>query len=288
MRKRKGEDFLELLKKDGLEILSVYQEPFSQKEQILAMVPIKICQPTPFQREISPAHLARLKYSIEKIGRFLDPIILIRTKEGEYWMPNGNHRLEAMKSLGKEKITAILIPEEKILGEILALNTEKPHNIKEKSLEVIKMYYYFLKIAGDLPESDFTFQFEEPYFATLGIIYQKRERFSGSAYVSLLKRIDQFLSLSLSQAIKERERRAKRIEEEVEPEVLRVIKELKEKKFNLPFIKQFVISHNNPCAKKKNERMDFDEGIDAFLTNLTHFDIGKLRPGEIPEDFSEE
>lgn len=285
---KKKRDFLEVLKKDGVEILSVYQEPFSEKEQILALVPIKICKPTPFQREISPAHLARLKYAIKKIGRFLDPIILIRTKEGEYWTPNGNHRLEAMKSLGREKITAILIPEEKVLGEILALNTEKPHNIKEKSLEVIKMYYHFLKIAENLPETDFAFQFEEPYFATLGVIYQKKERFSGSAYVPLLKRIDQFLSQPLSQAIKERERRAKRIEEEVEPEVLRVIRELKEKKINLLFIKQFIISHNNPCGKKKRERMDFDEGIDAFLNNLAHFDIGKLRLGEMPEDFSEE
>lgn len=287
MRKKK-EDFLELLKNEGVEILSVYQEPFSQKEQVLALVPIKLCQPTPFQREISPAHLARLKEAIKKIGRFLDPIILIRTKEEEYWTPNGNHRLAAMKSLGREKITAILIPEEKILGEILSLNTEKPHNIKEKSLEVIKMYHHFLKITDKLPESEFASQFEEPYFATLGIIYQKRERFSGSAYVPFLRRIDQFLSQPLSQAIRERERRAKRIEEEAEPEVLRVIKELKEKKFSLPFIKQFIISHNNPCPKKKSERMDFDGGIDAFLNNLTHFDIGKLRLGEVIEDFSEE
>ena len=31
---------------------------------------------------------------IEKIGIFLDPIIVVRHETG-YWTPNGNHRLQA-------------------------------------------------------------------------------------------------------------------------------------------------------------------------------------------------
>lgn len=288
MPKRKREDFLAVLEKEGIEILSVYKEPFSNQEQILALVPIRLCQPTPFQREVSPAHLTRLKYSIEKIGRFLDPIILVRSKEGKYWTPNGSHRLAAMKALGKEKITAIIVPDEKVLGQILALNIEKPHNIKEKSLEVIKMYRHFLATGGDIPESEFAFQFEEPYFATLGVIYEKRERFSGAAYVPLLKRIDQFLSQPLSEAIKERERRAKRVEEEVEPKVLRLMKELEEKKFTFPFLKQLIISQNNPVRGRKKERLEFDEGIEQFMNNLARFDLAKMRKAKIPEEFSAE
>jgi ParB family chromosome partitioning protein len=286
--KRKREEFLAVLEKEGIEILSVYKEPFSNQEQILALVPIRLCQPTPFQREVSPAHLTRLKYSIEKIGRFLDPIILVRSKEGKYWTPNGSHRLAAMKALGKEKITAIIVPDEKVLGQILALNIEKPHNIKEKSLEVIKMYRHFLATGGDIPESEFAFQFEEPYFATLGVIYEKRERFSGAAYVPLLKRIDQFLSQPLSEAIKERERRAKRIEEEVEPKVLRLMKELEEKRFTFPFLKQLIISQNNPVRGRKKERLEFDEGIEQFMNNLARFDPAKMRRAKIPEEFSAE
>ncbi len=279
--------FFELLKRDGVEILAIYEEPFFGKRQVFGLVPIKICQPTPFQREISPSHLTRLKNSIEKIGRFLDPIILVRCQDGRYWTPNGNHRLQAMKELGKEKITAIIIPEERVLAQILSLNTEKPHNIKEKSLEVIKMYRYFLAREGDrISEIDLSFEFEEPYFATLGIIYEKRERFSGASYVPFLKRIEKFLAQPLSEAIRERERRAKRIGEEVDPRVNEKVNELKEKGVKMLFLKQFLIAHHNPYRQKKKE-FNFDEGIDAFLKNLARFDIGKLREVESFEEFQE-
>ncbi len=270
--------FLDLLQKDGIEVLSVYEEPFSGRWQVFSLVPLKLCEPTPFQRDISSAHLSHLKHSIEKIGRFLDPIILVRSKEGKYLTPNGNHRLQAMKVLGREKIVAIVIPDEKILCQILALNTEKPHNIKEKSLEVIKMYRHFLQEenSNEILEADFSFEFEEPYFITLGVIYEKREKFSGAAYVPLLKRIDQFLSQPLTEAIRERERRARRIEEEIEPEVLRVIKELEKKGVKLLFIKQFVISHSNPYRRKKVGEFNFDEGVDGLLENLASFDIDRL------------
>ncbi len=277
--------FLSHLKKDGVEILSVYEEPFSGRWQIFSLVPLKLCQPTPFQREVSSAHLSRLRYSIEKVGRFLDPIILIRSPEGRYLTPDGNHRLQVMKTLGKEKIAAIIIPEEKTLYQILALNTEKPHNIKEKSLEVIKMYRYFLRTLGEkVSEANLTFEFEEPYYITLGAIYEKRPRFSGAAYVPLLKKIDQFLSQPLTTAISERERRAKRVVEEIEPQVTQLIQKLEKKGVKLLFIKQFIISHNNPYRMKKDGEFNFDEGVDSFLSNLAGFDIAKLAKVEIPNE----
>ena len=73
------------------------------------------------------------------VGRFLDPLIAVRS-DGRYWTPNGNHRLGAMTLMGMKAITALVLPEEEVAFQILALNTEKAHNLKERSLEVIRMY----------------------------------------------------------------------------------------------------------------------------------------------------
>jgi ParB family chromosome partitioning protein len=67
---------------------------------------------------------------IETIGRFLDPIVAVR-EDGQYLTPNGNHRLQALKKLG------------------LALNTEKTHNLREKSLETIRMALALVKFNVD-------------------------------------------------------------------------------------------------------------------------------------------
>ena len=75
---------------------------------------------------------------IEKIGRFLDPIIAIRHDDA-YWTPNGNHRLQALKKLGAKTVIALLVPDPQVAFKILALNTEKAHNLREKSLETIRM-----------------------------------------------------------------------------------------------------------------------------------------------------
>ena len=75
---------------------------------------------------------------VEKIGLFLDPIIAIR-HEDKYWTPNGNHRLQALKKLGVRTVVALLVPDPEVAFQILALNTEKAHNLREKSLETIRM-----------------------------------------------------------------------------------------------------------------------------------------------------
>ncbi|MCS7250503.1 MAG: ParB/RepB/Spo0J family partition protein [candidate division WOR-3 bacterium] len=280
--------FLEELKKDGVEVLAVYNEPYNGNWQIFALLPVEKCEPTPFQREVSPAHLFHLKNSIDKIGRFLDPIIVVRTKDGKYYTPNGSHRLSAMKELGKEKIAAIIIPDEKVMHQILAMNVEKAHNIKEKSLEVIKMYQHFLEMGEGKLESDYAFEFEEPFYITLGLIYQERERFSGASYLSLLRRIEQFLDKPLKEAYEERKRRAKRITDEVEPMIQNIINKLHERGIKLPFLKQIVVSQNNPYKRKKKGVFDFDEGINQFIQNLSQYDVSKVREEELLEEMPEE
>src|SRR4030095_522728 len=115
-------------------------------------------EPTPYQRDPSDAHVKRLMTVIEKVGQFLDPVILVHQDSG-YWTPNGNHRLQAMKKLGARTIVGLLVADPNVAFKILALNTEKAHNVKEKSLETIRMAR---ALAGQKAgkEDDYTFEFE--------------------------------------------------------------------------------------------------------------------------------
>src|SRR5262249_12609489 len=146
---------------------------------------------------------------IEKIGRFLDPIVAIRDDDG-YLTPNGNHRLQALKKLGGKTIVALVVPDAEGAFKILALKTEKAHNLREKSLETNRMARALAKRRDDA-ETSFAFEFEQPAFLTLGIGYEERPRLSGGAYQSILRRVDEFLDEPMAKAIKERERRGKKI-----------------------------------------------------------------------------
>ena len=137
-------DLQEAIEKDGGKVLASYRDPFGGQWLILAALPIEKVEPTPYQRNLSDNHARKLESVIAKLGRFLDPIIVVRkeNKESEtnYWTPNGNHRLSAMRTLGAKSIIAIVVPEASAAYHILALNTEKAHNLRERALEVIKMY----------------------------------------------------------------------------------------------------------------------------------------------------
>src|SRR5262245_50242124 len=112
----------EQVEEDGGAVVGSYRDPLGGAWQLVVMLPIDRVQPTPFQRDVSDAHLKRLSQRIEELGRFLDPIITVRRADGSYWTPNGNHRLHAMRQLGAQAITALLVPEETIAYQILALN----------------------------------------------------------------------------------------------------------------------------------------------------------------------
>ena len=123
---------------DGGIVLGSYRDPFGGTAVLVVALPIDQVEPTPYQRDPSDAHVKRLMGVVEKIGLFLDPIIAIRHQD-RYWTPNGNHRLQALRKLGVRTIVALLVPDPQVAFKILALNTEKAHNLKEKSLETIRM-----------------------------------------------------------------------------------------------------------------------------------------------------
>ncbi|HEX8110620.1 MAG TPA: hypothetical protein VF516_22970, partial [Kofleriaceae bacterium] len=125
----------------GGAVLTTYREPFGGNWVTLAALPLDRVKPTPYQRELSKAHTDRLAAVIPKVGRFLDPVIAVADPDGDGFIsPNGMHRLAALGALGAKTVIALVIPEPEIAFRILALNTEKAHNLKERSLEVIRMY----------------------------------------------------------------------------------------------------------------------------------------------------
>src|SRR5438445_3080826 len=146
---------------DGGAVISSYNDPFGGTPLLLAALPVDRVEPTPYQRDPSDAHVKRLMGVIEKIGGFLDPIVVIRD-DGQYFTPNGNHRLQALKKLGVKTVTALLVPDPAVAFKILALNTEKAHNLREKSLETIRMARALAKQRAGDDETAFAFEFEQP------------------------------------------------------------------------------------------------------------------------------
>ena len=126
------------VEEDGGAVLGTYRDPFGAMPVLVVALPIDRVEPTPYQRDPSDTHIKKLMTVIEKVGRFLDPLVLIR-QDDAYWTPNGNHRLQAMKKLGARASSCLLVPDPEVAFKILALNTEKAHNVKEKSLETIRM-----------------------------------------------------------------------------------------------------------------------------------------------------
>ena len=263
---------------DGGAVLGTYVEPFGGKALLLVALPIERVEPTPYQRDASEPHVKRLMNVIEKIGRFLDPIIVIRQDQG-YWTPNGNHRLQALKKLGVKSITAILVPEADVAFKILALNTEKAHNLREKSLEVIRMAQALAKQSNQ-KESDYVFEFEEAAYLTLGLCYQQRPRISGGAYHGILKRIDEFIEQPAGRALDERAKRAALVLA-LDDAVADVVTRLKVRGFTSPYLKPFVVARVNPIRFSKSTSFDFQEVLKKMIASAGRFNVDKVKQEDV-------
>lgn len=265
---------------DGGVVWAAYPEPYARRWQLLVELPLDRVAPTPYQRDLSPHHVERLKEVIREIGRFIDPIVVVRTPDGRYWTPNGNHRREAMARLGARTITAILIPDPTVAYHILGLNTEKAHNLREKALEVLRMYRTLREEHPEAPERTFAFQFEEAYLVTLGLLYDRKERFAGAGYVPILRKVDRFLDLPLRAALEERERRARVIEaidEQLEP----ILEALHRRGIRYPFLKQAVLSQVNPIRRKRIVTMGFDEVMERIREGLARYNVEAVTAEEL-------
>jgi len=264
---------------DGGVVLATYREPFGGTPVLFTALPVERVEPTPFQRDPSLPHVKRLMDVVEKLGRFLDPIIVIR-QDGAYWTPNGNHRLQALRQLGARTVTALLVPDPEVAFKILALNTEKAHNLKEKSLETIRMERALADSAPQRRERDFAFEFDQPSFLTLGAAYEKRPRLSGGAYHSMLRRIEDFLDDTVKKALAERERRAARLLD-VDDSVSAIIEKLKSRGLTSPYLRPFVVSRVNPIRFSTSTEFDFDDVLDRMARAASKFKIEKVKQEDV-------
>jgi ParB family chromosome partitioning protein len=263
---------------DGGAVLGSYSDPFGGTPVLLVALPIDAVEPTPYQRDPSEPHVKRLMTVIEKVGRFLDPLVIVR-HDDRYWTPNGNHRLQAMRKLGARTITGLLVPESDVAFKILALNTEKAHNVKEKSLETIRMARALAeRNAGR--ESDHAFEFEEAPYLTLGAAYEERRGLGGGGYHSVLRRIDDFLDEPLAKAVRERERRAAKLLK-LDDAVSTIVAALKERGLTSPYLRPFVIARINPIRFSKATEFDFDEVMDKMIGAAGRFKVDKVKQEDV-------
>jgi ParB family chromosome partitioning protein len=268
------------VEEDGGAALAIYQEPIGKAWQIFALLPMDKVEPTPYQRDLSKTHADRLREVIRKLNRFVDPIVAVRSGEAGYWTPNGNHRRAALEKLKAKYVPAILIPEPEVAFQILALNTEKAHNLKEKSLEVIRMYRGLMEQDGARAEEHYAFQFEQPHFITLGLLYEKTPRFSGSVFAPLLRRVEGFLKAGLAKAYPERERRASQVEE-ADKVLTGVVARLKKRGIAHPYVKNFVLARCNPLTRARKTVPSFDQALERLTASLEKFDPGAVRMEDV-------
>jgi ParB family chromosome partitioning protein len=273
------------IESDGGGVLASYREPFNGKWVVLASLPIDQVEPTPYQRNLSDAHARKLEAVIAKLGRFLDPIIVVRKESKDsntrYWTPNGNHRLSAMKTLGAKSIVALVVPEAAAAYQILALNTEKAHNLRERALEVIRMYQE-LATLDDAVEETYALEFEEAALITLGLCYLENGRFSGGAYHPILRRSDQFLKKPLKSALAIREERAKSLME-LDRTVVEKVEALKAKGLTSPYLKSFVVARINPIRFRPKDAapLSFDEVMERMMKAAEKMNVEKIKVDDL-------
>jgi ParB family chromosome partitioning protein len=265
------------IERDEGAVLGTYRDPFGGRPLALAALPVERVEPTPYQRDPSDAHVKRLMAVIEKIGMFLDPIVAIR-EEGRYLTPNGNHRLQALRRLGSRTVVALVVPDADVAFKILALNTEKAHNLREKSLETIRMARA-LAARSEAPERAFAFEFEQPSFLTLGVCYEERPRLSGGAYQPILRRVDEFLDLPIARALKERTRGKKILK--LDDAVSAAVEKLKARGLTSPYLKPFVVARVNYTRFSKADSFDYDEALDRIVASAAKFNVDRVKQEDV-------
>lgn len=279
-------DLADEVRRVGGTPLGAYREPLSGRPILLASLPIKAVEPTPFQRDLSPTHTKRLAQKIEESGSFLDPIIVVRGRDGQLWTPNGRHRLAASKVLGLRQITALISPDEDLAFRILALNTEKAHNLKDRSLEVIRMAKELALRRKGAREVDFANEFEAPELLTLGLVYLENGRFAGGAYSPFLKKVDRFSDRTLVQSLRERAGFASRLVG-IDADVKRIIAELQARGFRSPYLRNYVVARINPVRFHRSKKGETGPAmpIAAALTRMAaaakKFDTQTVRESDV-------
>jgi ParB family chromosome partitioning protein len=270
----------ERVEKEGGVVVGAYRDPLGGNPLLHAILPLDKVAPTPFQRDVSDMHHKRLADVIDKTGLFLDPIIAITAPGEGFWTPNGGHRLAAMKRLGAKSISALLVPKREVAWQILALNTEKAHNLRERSLEVIRIYRGLMDEDAGRAESGFAFYLEEASLVTTGLCYEKNPRFAGGAYNPVVRRLEKFLDEPLSKAMRSHEKHAALLME-LDERVGEAVAKLKARGFVSPYLRSFVVSRINPLRWIQGEPPPLEEVLKTMRDRAGKFNADKVKQEDL-------
>ena len=260
----------------GGQLLGSYSDPLGSEPVLVAILPIESVEPTPFQRDLSQAHHRKLADVLDRTGMFLDPIIAVTAPKAGFWTPNGMHRLMAMRRLGARAITALVVPKREIAWQILALNTEKAHNLREKALEVIRIYRGLIDEDAARPESQFAYYLEEASLVTMGLCYERNGKFAGGAYNPVVRRLEKFSDEPLSRAMRAHERHADLLMD-LDQRVAAVIEKLKARGFVSPYLRAFVVARINPLRWMQGEPPPLEEVLKGMRERAAKFNTDKVK-----------
>jgi ParB family chromosome partitioning protein len=181
-----------------------------------------------------------------------------------------------LTKLKAKVIPAILVPEPEVAFQILALNTEKAHNLKERSLEVIRMYRGLAEDEPRKGEQDYVFEFAAAHLVTLGLLYEQNKRFAGGAFAPILRRVDKFLEGSFAKTLPLREERAEKVRA-VDIALAEAVAGLAKRGIRHPFVKNYVLARTTPLTKQRKTLPSFDQTFTKLRANIEAFDVAKVR-----------
>jgi ParB family chromosome partitioning protein len=167
-----------------------------------------------------------------------------------------------------------------VAWQILALNTEKAHNLKERALEVIRIYRGLVDEDPSRPEAQFAFYLNEAALVTLGVCYERVPRFGGGVYHPILRRLETFTDDPLRSAVKDHEKRAAMVLD-LEDKIAGLVKKLKERGLVSPYLRSFVVARINPLRWIKGEPPPLEEVLKTMRERATKFNVEKIRPQDL-------
>ncbi|HWL89091.1 MAG TPA: chromosome partitioning protein ParB, partial [Polyangiaceae bacterium] len=162
----------------------------------------------------------------------------------------------------------------------LALNTEKAHNLKERSLEVIRIYRGLLEEDDARAESGFAFYLEDPALVTIGACYEQNPRFAGGAYHPILRRVEHFSEAPIREAIDVHEHLAE-LALDLETKVVAAVARLREKGLVSPYLRSFVVARINPLRWIQGELPSAEKILTTMRDRAAKFNTEKVRQEDL-------
>lgn len=243
----------------------------------IAEIPVNRLEVVVYQRKPSKSHVKNLVKSISSIGFVVPLVVAKKPNEDKFIILDGQHRYLACLDLGIRNIPCFIVPWQ-YATLMINLNIEKQPNIKEKSYVALRIYNELVDMFPEKRETEEEIiqSVEEIYFVTVGMVYDKEEKFSGSSWEPILKKADWPLDLALKEAKSQREKRADTIYE-LHQIVKDIVSKLKEIGISHPFVYKEVVSYANPI-KRQRAIVEFDEIFSQIREKLMEL---RENPGEI-------